>query len=247
MSKSKKFYYSTDAPHQHHVRRSTSDSNHSISRSPNTDETDHEKNKLQQHPPLMRKKSHFFQAHHRDAIDTTPTIEFSPSDDDDDCGGNNTARPNHLPANGCVRDGGPVIVEHDDESVKASENVGTSNQGETGGEVSKSDSASSLISKRELRKRMARLLLRSCNVFDVDNNLPGDRTKKYSLRWVGWIVYGNQNYDFNNKNNFLFKSARNMHHKLIISGIVTNSILTDHRLKKNKCLLFKFVPIIRYT
>lgn len=183
MFKSKKFIFPTDS-RPSSVRRTTSESNHSISRCPNKQEVDPNRNEeqdnIQHHPALMRKKSHFFQIHQRDAIDTTPTIEFSPSDDDDDCGDSGRL-PNQ--SHRCCD--GPVIEELEDDRINSDNAMeNTRNGSNANREVPEDDASSetSIISKRELRKRLARLLLRSCDIFDADNNLPGDQSQKYALR-----------------------------------------------------------------
>lgn len=187
MSKSKKFFYLADCQ-QNTVRRSTSDIKRSVLRIPTDHPIDSNKSKetvddLQQHPPLMRKKSHFFQVHQRETIDTTPTIEFSPSDEDDELG--DSGRQSNPANRRCVSGHhGPVIEELVDgkaNSENATGNTidGRNAQSDTGLNAT---SDTSLISKRELRRRMARLLLRSCDIYDVDNNLPGDLSRKFSLR-----------------------------------------------------------------
>lgn len=193
MSKSKKFYHATEPQT---VRRSTSESNRSVFRLPPTlmmgaDDTEPPTNEessnilkqqpddQQQHPPLMRKKSHFFQAHHRDVIDATPTIEFSPSDDDD-------AMPSD--GGGLNRNGGHRRINRldalcvEERSDRHEETIDIACIRREDGEADDAVSESSIISKRELKKRLARLLLRSRDNFDVDNALPGDQSKKYALR-----------------------------------------------------------------
>lgn len=184
MSKSRNFFNSTDC-YQNMVRRTTSDSNHSASRTSTKHETNtkmiEDKNDLHQHPPLMRKKSHFFQVHHRDAIDTTPTIEFSPSDDDGDCG--DAGRSSSQGHNSETLKG-PILEELVDDKTNSEIEVGNPSQGSTKQRESvlSANSETSLISKRALKKRLARLLLHSCDIYDVDNNLPGDQSLKFSLR-----------------------------------------------------------------
>lgn len=191
MSKSKKFFCAQESHQSTTIRRTTSDSNHSISRLPSKPEIDsnqfEHKDDLQQHPPLMRKKSHFFQIHHRDAIATTPTIEFSPSDDDYDYGDSGRLNTGRGGGQRCVSGEEPAVIEEQIDENSNAENVLTNprpvqgNTTQTSVEVN-ATSETSLISKRELRKRLARLLLRSCDIYDADNNLPGDQSKKFALR-----------------------------------------------------------------